>query len=104
MERANIRMIQRGEGAPLLVETRRVQALELFDRDDPIKPPITCLVHLAHAARANGRKDFVRSAITAWLKRHLGVRVKFIRSRSHLRLSHAHFGEWGPRPRESNGV
>src|ERR1700721_3121666 len=94
MKRANVRMIQGGEGAPLLVEPRRVQALELLDRDDPIKPRVTCLVHLTHAARANGRKDFVRSELIAWLKRHLGVRAKFIRSRGHLRLSHAPHGEW----------
>ena len=71
MERADVRMIQRGDGASFLLKTRRVLALELFNRDDTVQPRVTRLLNLAHAARTNRRKDFVRAEFVARLERHL---------------------------------
>jgi hypothetical protein len=52
------------------------------ERDVTTDAGITRLPHLAHAALADGRDDFIRAEFVAWLERHLGVRAKFIRSES----------------------
>src|SRR5260370_36625699 len=77
-----MRMIQRSNRAGFLLEACRMLPLQSLDGDDAVQPRITRLPHLAHAALADGRDDFIRAEFVAWLERHLGVRAKFSRSES----------------------
>src|SRR5260370_38767737 len=81
MERADVRMIQAGDGASFLLETRRVLALQLFDRDYAVKTRVTCLPNLAHSAGTDGRKDFIRSQSSPRGERHMIGSAKFSRSK-----------------------
>jgi len=47
-----------------------------LDRHHAIKARVTSLVDIAHFARTNGRKDFVRIEIFARGKRHLNESAK----------------------------
>src|SRR5580704_11361016 len=53
-----------------------------FDCDIPIQPGIVGLIHLAHAARADGREDLVRPELCARGERHIFDSAKCIRSTS----------------------
>ena len=52
-------MIQRRHGAGFAFEALAKFGLGGFQRDDAVKPRVTRFVDVAHAALANGRKDFV---------------------------------------------
>jgi hypothetical protein len=77
-------MIQRGSGfgfldeaAPAILVAGLVVRKNL-DRHQTVEPRIAGLEYLAHAAGADGRKDFVRSESVAGRKRHLRESVQFI--------------------------
>ena len=44
---ADVRMVQRGDGAGLLFKPRAIGTLELLDRDGTTEPRLTCLPHLS---------------------------------------------------------
>ena len=58
-------MVQRGDRASFLLETRRVLALQPLDRDDTIETRVAGFLHLAHAAGAERRDDFIRTETRA---------------------------------------
>src|ERR1700747_1910715 len=61
IELANVRMIQGGyRTRPALNPVTELRGRSL-EGDDAIKPRIAGFPHLAHAARADARKNFVRS-------------------------------------------
>ena len=66
VQRADVRMIQAGDGASLALKPlspiRLVSHMlrQHFDGDDSIQSGISSRVNLAHPARANRGKDFVR--------------------------------------------
>jgi hypothetical protein len=71
---------QRGDGFGFTLEALRELRGGNFDRDVAIQPRVSGSVHLAHAALADGRKDFVRAEFCAGRKRHRVDRAKFSRS------------------------
>src|SRR5579863_2452487 len=62
---ADVGMIERRDGVSFLLETRRVLALQALDADDAIEARVARLVDLSHAARPDGREDFVRAEFVA---------------------------------------
>ena len=67
---ADVRMIQRGDGASFLLKPRAMLALEPLDGDDAIQACVASLPDLAHAARANVRKNLIRAESVACVQRH----------------------------------
>ena len=72
---ANIGMIQRRSGARLALETlsRRLRCKGLWQNFDgyfAMKPRVARLIHLAHSALADQRKDFVGAEFVADRKGH----------------------------------
>ena len=63
---ADVGMIQRRDGARLALEAFAEFGLGDLDRDDAIQARVVGFVHLTHAARADGREDFVRAEFVAW--------------------------------------
>ena len=59
VQRANVGMIQRRHGASFALETLTELGLGSFDRNDAIEARVASLVHFAHSARTDWRKDFV---------------------------------------------
>ena len=68
-------MVQRGDGAGLALEAIAELLRGDFDGHVASQPRIVRLVHLAHAARADKREDFVRPEFVAWLELHLGAEL-----------------------------
>ena len=77
MQSANVGMVQRRYGAGFVVETLPGLGIagqmtrEDFDRDGAVQASVLGAIHLAHAAGADGRKDFVRAEFCAHGKRHM---------------------------------
>jgi len=71
MQRTDVGMIQGRYGASLAIETLpgigivRKMTRQDFDRDRAIEPRVTCAIHLAHAARAERRLNFIRAKFCA---------------------------------------
>ena len=63
-------MIQRGDRAGFLLETRGVLALQPLDGDDAIQARVARLPHFAHAARAEGGEDLVGAEFCACFELH----------------------------------
>ena len=63
-------MIQRGHRAGFAFKALREPRGGDFDRDLAVEAGVERLIHLAHASRANGRKDFVRAELVAGCQRH----------------------------------
>ena len=66
VQRADMRMIQAGEGAGLMLETLACGiAIEMrsqdLNRDRTVEPCIAGAIHLAHAAGPDGRNNLVRT-------------------------------------------
>ncbi len=65
IERANVRMIQAGDGSCFTLESlSNFRSLceplpENLDRDGAVQPRIPCPIHFAHAARAQQRLNFI---------------------------------------------
>ena len=87
VERADMRMVQRGDRARLTLESlARIGSVATcarqdLDRDGPAKTRVARPVHFAHAARADARADLVRADGTAFKKPGGGQRVEHLRSR-----------------------
>jgi hypothetical protein len=64
-------MVQRGDGAGFPLESFTEARRRNFDRHVPPETGIAGLVHLAHAALADGRDDFIRTESITWLEWHL---------------------------------
>ena len=77
VEHADVRVVQRGDGASLLLEALAVRAIECFDRDRAAETGVGRLVDLAHAAGADGRDDLVRTKPVTWRKGHSGERRSY---------------------------
>ncbi len=63
VERADVRMIQSGDGAGLALETFSELRGGSFDGYVAAEAAVTCTIHLAHASRADRGKDFVRTEL-----------------------------------------
>ena len=61
VEDADVRMVQRRDGARFLVKTRAVTAVERLDGHRPAQARVDGLVDLAHATRAQRGHDFIRT-------------------------------------------
>ena len=76
VEGADVRVVQARHGSRLALESlaslRTVGnvAWQHLHGDNPVQPGVSCLVHLAHAAGADGGKDFVRAESGSRSKRH----------------------------------
>src|SRR5229473_1446019 len=57
VECADVRMIQRGNGARLALEALAEFVLKDLDGDDAVQARVESTIHLAHAAGANRRKN-----------------------------------------------
>jgi hypothetical protein len=70
-QRADIRMVQRGDGAGFPLEPFTEARRQNLDRHIPPETRIVGFVHFAHAALADGRDDFIRTESITWLEWHL---------------------------------
>ena len=67
VERTDVRMVQRGDGARFSLKALtqlRVRCHlggEHLDRNHPVEPRVARAIHLAHPARAEGGNDLVRA-------------------------------------------
>ena len=68
---ADVRMIQRRDGAGFALETLAELGLGNLDGDDAIKARVAGLIHFAHPAGAERGKDFVRAEFVAGRERHV---------------------------------
>ena len=72
VQRANVRVIQAGDGLRLALEPLLEVGVcgdmrgEDFDGDGAVQAGVAGFVHLAHAARAEGGEDFVGAERGAW--------------------------------------
>jgi hypothetical protein len=87
IERADVGMIQRGDGFGFPLEALREMRGGNLDRDFAIQPRIACPIHLAHSTSADGRKYFVRSEFVADRERHR-IDAEYIRIRGRLHLNY----------------
>ena len=67
---ADVGVVERGDRAGFAGEALGELRVGNFDRDIAIQPGIMRAIHLAHAALADGRKDFVGAEFVADRKRH----------------------------------
>jgi hypothetical protein len=63
---ADVRMIDRGDGAGFPHEARAMSFVQALDSDDTVEPRIAGLPDLTHAACTNGREDFVGTEFVAY--------------------------------------
>ena len=77
VQRANVGMVQRRDGARLAIEALlgfrifRQMAGQNFNRDNTVEARIFRAVHLSHAARAQRRLNFVRTKLRARGQSHV---------------------------------
>ena len=82
---ADVRMIQRSNGAGFAFEAgAEVFALrdvirQDFDGDGAVQPGVAGFIDLTHAARAEGREDFVRAELLSRGDGHAGARISLPR-------------------------
>jgi hypothetical protein len=78
VQHADVRMIQAGDGFRFTLEALFAYWIggklrrQNLDRHSALKAHVPRTVDLAHAARAQRRKDFIRPEATARVQRHLG--------------------------------
>jgi hypothetical protein len=65
MERADVRMIQGGNGTRLTLKALAELRRRNLDRDSAPEPCVASLPYLAHATCTDGRQDFVRSQVSS---------------------------------------
>jgi len=70
MQRADIRMIQRGHRPRLQLEALGKPFVRDLDRDNSLQPRVASLVDFAHPARADALDNLVRSQAVARGKSH----------------------------------
>ena len=71
VQRDKFGMIQRRHGASFALESFAELGLGNLDRDDAIQARVARLPHLAHATRADRRKNLVRAEFVAGRERHM---------------------------------
>src|SRR5262249_43716397 len=64
---ANMRMIQRGDGARFALETFGKLLAGNLDSDDAVEARVAGFVYFPHAARSDRRDDLVGSEVLSWL-------------------------------------
>src|SRR5258707_6879237 len=74
-------------GQPFRIVCGRLR--EHFDCGVPIELSVLSSIDLTHAARANGREDFVRAELVSWLKRHVTNSIQFSGSTGRQALGYA---------------
>ena len=79
-----MRMVQRGDGSGLLLESRREIFVRDLDGNVTAKARIAGAIDLTHAARADAREDLVGSQSSPRRERHRNDSAKFTRLRSGL--------------------
>lgn len=67
---ANVRVVQRRDGARLLLKPRAVFPLEALQGHRPVEPRVRRLPHLTHAAGANAGHQLIWSQLVTHRKRH----------------------------------
>src|SRR5258707_652061 len=67
---ANVRMIQRSNRPSFLLKPGAALTFQAFDSDYAVEPRIARFPDVAHAARANGGKNFVRTELRARCQGH----------------------------------
>ena len=67
---ADVRMIQRRDGARFALEAVAEFGGRLLDRDEAIEPRVARFVHLAHPAGTERARDFIRTESDTWCKAH----------------------------------
>ena len=65
VERADVGMVQRGDGLGFLLKASAETNQRSLDGDVAIQPRVTGTPHLTHTAPADGREYFVRSELVA---------------------------------------
>ena len=73
---ADVGVIQRRDGFGFTLKSLAELRAGNFDRDEAIQPRVLSAVHFSHAARADGREDFVRAEFVAGRKLHMTVRAE----------------------------
>jgi len=74
----DVRVVQRGEDPCLLLKSRNTnriggwRARQNLDGDVTKQCDVACLIHLAHAAAADQRDDFVNAEPSTWDERQSG--------------------------------
>jgi len=63
VQRAYIRMVQRGNGSGLTLESRAELIVDDFDRDEAIEAGISRLVDMAHTARTEQTNHLIRAQL-----------------------------------------
>ena len=66
VQRADVRVVQRGDGAGLALEAFRERALDRLDGDVAVEPDVVGAVYLAHPSSAGRFDDFVGTKSSAW--------------------------------------
>jgi hypothetical protein len=96
---ADVRMIQRGDGAGFLLEAGAVAFGEALDRDRAIQTRVASLPHFAHAARADPGFQDVGAELPPWLILHVSYDCKLCLPGNALRAGRAMLVARLPRPR-----
>jgi len=101
VETANVRMIERRDGARLVFESSSAAGVDgeflgqHLDRNDAIKARIACLVYLTHAAGPNQPENLVGAKANAGHERH----GKSLKLRRIIWSNQFEMGRFGARPR-----
>jgi hypothetical protein len=67
---ADVRVVQRGDCARLLLEAMAVRRVQPFDGDNPIEPDVAGFPDLAHPAAAERLKKLIWTQADAGTKTH----------------------------------
>src|SRR5205085_1933885 len=84
-------MIQCRDRPSLPLEALAEFTLRHFECDAPVQPGVAGLVHFAHTARADRRKNFVRAEFVAYRKGHMRDSTKAYSIRKWIGNETAHF-------------
>jgi hypothetical protein len=91
VERADVGMIQRGDGPRLAFKTVVEFARGNLDGDGPAEACVGAVVHLAHAALADQSRDLIRAKLVSGRKPH-----RYQECISAKRRGKAASNAWGP--------
>src|SRR5579871_6832484 len=84
VNRGDVAMIQRGESSCFTLEAAYplgilcVGRRQGLDRNFPIELRVSCSIHLAHAALANGRKNLVGANAVTYRESHLRIHISVL--------------------------
>ena len=72
---ADVGVVQRSDRTGLAGEALGELGVRDLDRDIPMQPGIVRAIHLAHAALADERKNFVRAEFVAGRQPHMRIQL-----------------------------